>query len=538
MSFKDRPAPHSSLLGAALCIASPLFFAALTLFLGREAGWDLLNYHWYNPFAFLNDRFAFDIAVGHHATYYNPIADIPFYLIAKNAPAWVAGMYLGAMFGVAVALIGAIAYQLLEIANPYARLTVAAALAVAGTLGGGAQPAIGNTSNDVLAAIGAFAAVWIILKSIDTLQSPETDRGLALKLFFAGLLAGSSVGLKLTIMTYAIALAAAVFFCSRRLRRRFLNTAFFGAGLAGGFLLCGGYWMWRMWEYSRNPLFPYFNQFFQSPLLLEGSYRDTGFIPGTWLTTWFFPFYFTFDSHYVAEWSFRDAHVLAAYVLVPVAAALMLFKRANRDGPVSSRKVIFLFVFSAASYLIWLRLFSIYRYLIPLEMLTPLLIAAAVLLWPVRLRTRVVVIVSVLAIAQWLVKLPVFRLSWDREYVSVQLPKVVDPRRAMVLFAGVSPMSFVIPSFPREIPFLRVDGWLINGNDASSGFAREMHARVAAHRGPLYMMFYWDEDHRALKSAKNYSLTFSAEPCQLLRSNVAEPLKFCRLGKKRDEGTD
>lgn len=527
-------------------MASPLFFAALTLFLGREAGWDLLNYHWYNPFALLNDRFDFDIAVGHHATYYNPIADIPFYLIATHAPAWVAGAYLGAMFGVAVALIGAIAYQLLDIENPYARLATAAALAVAGTLGGGAQPAIGNTSNDVVAAIGVFAAVLIVLKSIDALSSPQTaprsgteggsgnctDRRLVLKLFFAGLLAGASVGLKLTIMTYAFGLAVAVFFCSHTMRRRFIHTAFLGAGLASGFLLCGGYWMWRMWHYGRNPLFPYFNQFFQSPLLLEGSYRDTGFIPGTWLTAWFFPFFFSFDSYYVAEWSFRDAHVLAAYVLVPVTAALLLFKRANRAAPVSSRKAVFLFVFSAASYLVWLRLFSIYRYLIPLEMLTPLLIATAVLLWPIRLRTRVVAIVGVLAITQYFVKLPVFRLSWDREYVSVQVPKLEDPQRTMVLFAGVAPMSFVIPYFPREIPFLRVDGWLIDGNDAKSGLAREMRARVDAHHGPVYMMFYWDEDDRALKSARNYSLSFSAEPCQLVRSNVAEPLKFCRVVKR------
>src|SRR5262249_21361655 len=97
---------HGSALGIWLLLASPLIFGITAVLMGKDGGWDLQNYHWYNPYALLTQRLGFDVAVGQHATYYNPLADLPFYLIASQGPPWLAGAFLGALFGIAVAMIG------------------------------------------------------------------------------------------------------------------------------------------------------------------------------------------------------------------------------------------------------------------------------------------------------------------------------------------------------------------------------------------------------------------------------------------------
>ncbi len=45
--------------------------------------WDFANYHYYNPWAFLNGRVGYDIAPAGLNTYFNPLMDIPLYLMIQ-----------------------------------------------------------------------------------------------------------------------------------------------------------------------------------------------------------------------------------------------------------------------------------------------------------------------------------------------------------------------------------------------------------------------------------------------------------------------
>lgn len=516
-----------------LLLAAPVLFAILAVALGKDAGWDLRNYHWYNPFALFEGRLGFDVAPGHHATYYNPIADVPFYLLARHAPAWMAGAYLGLLFGVVAALIGAIAYHAVPLANTWRRLTLAALLALACALGGGALPAIGNTSNDVPTAIGFLAALLLFVRHPP--WQLGRDHGSARTLLVAGILAGASVGLKLTNLIYAVGLCAATLAIMPNWRRRLTAVAWLGGGLAIGFALFGGYWMLRMWQYGQNPVFPYFNQFFQSPLLIAGSYRDPTYLPKDALTAWLFPFLFTADSHYAAEWDFRDARIAALYVLLPL-TALIMWRQPHRHGPIMTRTAVFLFVFAGATYLVWLRLFSIYRYLVPLEMLAPLLIVVAFMCWPLSLKKRLVAAASVLLVLQALVRVDLERLPWKGSYVDVDPPRLNDPEHSMVLMTGYAPMAYVIPAFPREVPFLRIDGWLVPGDEYNGGLAREMHARIDAHAGPLYLLYVDDEGDRVLMTLRRFGLKADRRQCAQVWSNVGEPLNFCSIQRLPESG--
>src|SRR5207248_6352231 len=85
---------------------------------------------------------------------------------------------------------------------------------------------------------------------------------------------------------------------------------------------------------------------------------------------------------------FRDIRVGVAYVLLIATLPFWLVARRRENTLVAPDVAAALFAFTAVSYAIWLKMFAIYRYIVILEMLSPLLIAAAVGLWPLSPRAR------------------------------------------------------------------------------------------------------------------------------------------------------
>jgi hypothetical protein len=78
----------------------PLLFGLGALLLGQDASWDLRDYHYYNPYAFLNNRMSFDVAPAQLQTYYNPMLYIPFYFMVNYLPPPAVGLLLGTVQGI------------------------------------------------------------------------------------------------------------------------------------------------------------------------------------------------------------------------------------------------------------------------------------------------------------------------------------------------------------------------------------------------------------------------------------------------------
>src|SRR5258708_27729034 len=78
------------------------FWSIFVVVLGKDTSWDFRNYHWYAPYAFLNNRLGFDVAVAHQASYYNPTLDLPFYWLATHTHSWLALAVLGAAQGATI----------------------------------------------------------------------------------------------------------------------------------------------------------------------------------------------------------------------------------------------------------------------------------------------------------------------------------------------------------------------------------------------------------------------------------------------------
>ena len=87
----------------------PLIGVLVALLAGQETSWDFRNYHWYNAYALLTWRYDQDVAVAHHATYNNPVLDIPYFLAGNALPPTLTLALLGAVEGLNFSLLYLIA---------------------------------------------------------------------------------------------------------------------------------------------------------------------------------------------------------------------------------------------------------------------------------------------------------------------------------------------------------------------------------------------------------------------------------------------
>jgi hypothetical protein len=372
-------------------------------------------------------------------------------------------------------------------------------------------------------------AALVVLLRVNAAKAGIQDD--LLRVGAAGLLCGIAVGLKLTMLPFALGLAAGVAVLAAPWRERWKRIGALAAGGLLGTVIFGGSWMLVLWRETGNPIFPYFNDVFGSPLLLSASYRDTRFLPQGVLEAWIYPFLFSFDGLRVADTAFRDVKIMLAYALVPVALVLWSMRRAASDRLFSDQAVRLLFTFAAVSYIVWLNLFAIYRYAVTLELMAPLLIAMAIDFVPVISRYRMMATAAVLVLAvlaiDWGPSLGA-RPDWGSRYIAVDVPSIPQPEQTMVLMAGTEPMSFIIPSFPAQIPFLRIDSWL-DSPKSHTRFGDRMRVQVAGHRGPLFAIFAdWERD-RALAAFADYGLSIEPVRCGKIVSNAGEPLNWCPL---------
>ena len=92
--FASRP--WASLL---LCIA---LAGAASIALRQDSSWDLLNYHYYNAWAFVHGRHGIDWAPAQLQSFYSPFLDLPFYaMVAAGLPPAVIAFALAVPTGVA-----------------------------------------------------------------------------------------------------------------------------------------------------------------------------------------------------------------------------------------------------------------------------------------------------------------------------------------------------------------------------------------------------------------------------------------------------
>lgn len=477
-------------------------YGILAVLLGKEMNWDLLNYHFYNGYAFLTGRFDLDLAPAQTQTFLNPLLDVPLYLAIVMLPPVLVGAAYGFVQGLNGCAVWLIGRAMLPIAGVAERAWAAFALALVSGLAAINVGELGGSMGDTLVSIPVLFSVALLLQKRDELGAAPNSVLIGWAAL-AGALSGIGVGLKSTSAVYSVGFAVGCLFLVHGLGKRLLAAGAYAAGAAGAWLLLDSFWLWQMWSRFGDPFFPYLRLFNSRPEfvgIVAG--RDTRFLPTSWVSTVFYPFVWTTNPSAVSEASFRDWRFSMLYLLLAVLVIRWCVRRwghvrVTRQRPAGA--VAFLLVGGLASYTVWLLTFGVYRYLAPLEWLAPLCITLALLaLLPPRY--RIITIVVVLTLMTVTTKPTNWgRAGWTRSYFGVVAPELPRESSSTILIAGLNGLSFMIPYFPEEIRFVRLqsNSFLFGtslGGAYSIGASRNQLDRlvkraIAAHPGKLYVMF-------------------------------------------------
>lgn len=491
----------TSTLRLLLFCAAPVLCGFLALAMGMDGSWDLRNYHYYNGWALLTGHIGRDLLVSQTPSFYNPLLDLPFAWAADHLPARLIAFLLGSLHGGDFILLTLLGESLLGHPDRTRRFAISALMAAAGCAGAVALSEVGTVFYDNVTSLGLLGTLLLIARRWDRLEA-----GSAKDAFLAALPLGLAFGLKETMIPFVAGTGLALLIVLRKPK----TILSFAAGGLLATLAGGGFWMAHLWEAYGNPMFPYFNDLFHSPWGQGGDYRDVYYQPKDLLHWLFFPVYFTFDSRVAAEVPFFDARVLALFLLVPVSPLLKAYQRP---------RTWFLLLSLAIAYVVWLKLFSIYRYLVVLEMLAPLTVMLICEGLPRRWVYPAGIAIALLLCATtrpavWI------RMPFTDRAVEVSLPPIADPEHSLVLIAGHEPLSFLIPAFPQAMRFLRIDSTFTNPDQTAVPFNKLMKDQIDAHQGPLLALFIPIEQHDVVKRLGNDDLVLMADSCQKVTSPI------------------
>jgi hypothetical protein len=506
----------------------PVLFGLLSIGLGQDDNWDLRNYHWYNAYALLNGRLDLDMAPGQWQSYFNPLIDVPYYLLSTTLPGPLVGFLMGFVHGLNFVLLLAIARQLLGTGSNSnsnsnsggggARLPIL--LAAAGVCGAGFLSQLGNTMGDNLTALLVLGALYLVLRGWDSLHG-ASGRVFALMLL-SGLAMGLGTGLKLTNAPYAVALCLALLTTPASWGVRLALAVTQGCAVAVGILMAAGYWWLTMWERFGNPLFPQFNNVFRSPLAQQLGVIDNHHMPHNALEALAWPLVFMVQTVRVSEIPLKLAVVPALYVLALLFVVRWLANtmRSQPTAAALSPRARFLMVFGLVAYLLWMKLFGIYRYLVPLELLAPLMVWLLV--------ERMAAPRHAARIGGWLLAattLAVFpfvswgHAGWASQNVSAQVPPLARPADTIVFTAhGDPPMGWLATFFPRDVRVIALAG----GFPESPAWLERIQSAIAGRPGPHYVMLAAarsgkeDSLQRKRRLADSLGLTADAAGCERL----------------------
>jgi len=418
---------HSLRLNVAIVVGAMAAGMLYTLLMGEDVNWDWQNYHEYDAWAALRDRYDIDVVPAGFQTYFNPLVYVLVYTLRHVLPAPVAGLIMGALHGLNFALI----YALTRIASADGTRfwPIAAAILIA-AVGPMTLSEIGTSFADILTALLVVAGVIAILSTEET-RPPHTILG--------GLLIGAAVGLKLTNVVYALG-AVAVVLAAPRPGPTLIRLALGGAV---GTAITGGVWSLLLWREFGNPIFPLFNGVFNGRELQPMNILDLQFVPRSVADALAYPFYWLLGDHRSSEYPFRDARFAVVALLIPLAIAA----RVGRRGPMFARSDVQLFLMFGVSYLAWLGLFAIQRYAVTLELLcAPVIVLLVVRITqgfaPVASYGSAISAAIAVAIALWSQPWDWGHRPWSRPYHPQISDQLAQPATYFIL---AKPLAYVAP---------------------------------------------------------------------------------------------
>jgi hypothetical protein len=467
-----------------VCLLIGAFYA---LQKGQDTAWDLKNYHLYNAWSFLHGHLTIDLAPVGLQGFFNPLLDVPYFWLGTSLLHHTPRL-LAALQGL---WYGGLLFVLLRISVRFSKVRERAfgipdlLAVIIGATGTMVTSQTGSSTNELPLALLILLGLYVLLPFCARDMPTRPMR----RAVVAGLLCGLAAGLKPTAIVYTPALGLALWLALGFGAKALHLSIVFVCAAVGAFLLAYGWWGWELYRLTGNPVFPMFNQVFHSPWSPPSAGTDRQFMPKDLFQWLFYPFFWIQKNRYQGGNAFADARYAVAMIAVAIVAAMSWRSRAREVA--GSRAVRLVFVFLVTSYTLWLLLYSILRYAVPIEVMTGLMILVALqelssgwtrqddaprwIVWA--MAGIVTVLMGCTRYTDW-GHAPYAAVAFDVR------PPVIEPG-SMVLVIG-QPNAYVIPFFrnAQNLEFVGVT-WLTS---ETSGYrlGSQTEQRIQAHPGPMY----------------------------------------------------
>ena len=378
--------------------------------------------------------------------------------------------------------------------------------ALGAATGAGFRSQIGTTHNDLLTAVPLLAALLLALRAAVLSPRPAAaGRHHARARRIAGRRGGRPQASPTRPFAAGLggALAAALRAGGRPLARP-LGLLLGGGAL--GFALAAGPWMLRLWQEWGNPFFPFFDTLFAAGRPSAPVGRDPRFLPQGALEWLFFPFTWALsDAPRSSEMEMRDPRVALAFLAL---VALALGARRCLARPA----VAFLAAFLLLSYLLWLLVFSIYRYAVLIEMLSSLLALLAVAAFSPQRRTALLAVLLVAGSVAATDPPAWGRAPHGPRYLDAALPEL--PAGALLLLGRDEPLAYLAAVAPAGTRLVGLSALAQFG--PRSPFADDLREALAE-ASPIYLLV--PELEGAADAAAGWGLRTETGACRRVCTN-------------------
>lgn len=514
----NQPQPHISPFSVLLLILALAFAIALHAWLGMDAFFDTANYHFYIGWAALELAPYAHGAVAQYHTYFNPLLDVINYLLFQLHP------YAGAAYhAVAFVLLQVAAYLIAQKAissenRLLSELRILGAVAI-GATGAMTISLFGSFTNEHLTALLILWSLWHCMMFL--------EKGLTSHLVIAGLLGGLAVGFKLTAAPFFACLMLSLLLVSG-----FSVRAVWICGVFSifGYLLIDGPFLVLRWQESGNPLFPFANNLFKSPLAPDQWLSFSTFHASELFDHLLLPLRWLSSGIYSEVETVRDGRLLLAHIgLLAFAGSLLI----SQKKP--SRAQLLLVLFFLLSWLSWIIVFRIYRYLIVLEAISGIIFAMGLMnLMPRRPLTSLVTAVLVISFLYGTTVYPNWgRRSWSETFVQSNIAQQILEPGATVYLADHR-TSFLVPDLVAtgaKVGNLFSQPWF---EGSRKGSPIDRAALKVDERTPTYVIQYSPTDYRKTSDYLRSRLRDRVFSCTEIATNFSLAPLLCSYRNEND----
>lgn len=342
---------------------------------GQNFCWDCLHYHYYNGWAFLNNRLSIDVTPADGLrSYFPPMLDAIEYKMFIVLPPVIFLSLLGVISGIGIFYCFLVNEIILKNANIFVGLlaTLISCTGVAHVM------QLGSITNENIVAVFLIMATYYLILYYQDQKKKY--------LVIVGVVLGIAIGFKLTAVTAVIAMLITFSLQHLNVRRNLLSYILIGTSLIGAVFLFNGFWMMKMYQLFHNPVYPNFNNLFNPGSGLDFS-RDPIYLPKD-ISSWILlPFKLMIKTPELTDFSaIRDWH----FAFALLAIVLLLFRKyvlkqsivlsTATNKNVSSKQISYILSTFVIGYLLWEWLFAIQRYTIFFEYLSGTIAVYTVLL--------------------------------------------------------------------------------------------------------------------------------------------------------------